>query len=551
MEPTHQYVRAVSGRQSLLDVLEDDTTRERPSHIELLLVGLDASLAEQLVQEFGVTGPWTVDQHQVESPDALQQALESDRDFDLALVSDQGRAPASRTIRALAESRPGLGCIVLTEDADGDEAIGLMRDGARDCHNPRVEPRLLLAMQREITRSRERSLALVRRKELEEQLMLAQKMDALGRLAGGVAHEFNNALTVVISFAGFVRDDLGPDDPRLGDIVEVLRAADKAAALTRQLLTFSRRRPAEPRKVVIDALLANQEKILRRVVGEHIELVLQLQKDPWEIWIDPALFEQLLMNLVVNARDAMGSGGTLVVRTRNVKDAQIPPGERERSGLADVWWDEHVLLEVADTGGGIDEENLARVFEPLFTTRGSKASGLGLSVCYGIVKQAGGDIDVESAVGVGTTVRIALPLAHGRASTSTKLSAAISRLGGSETVLVVEDEEAVLQSVVRTLKEAGYDVMGSSRPEQVLSLLSQRESPPHLLITDVVMPGLSGTQLARQCSVRWPDLRVIFMTGYPDENVAAVNLESDGTRLLAKPFSGPRLLRTVRQVLEA
>lgn len=482
------------------------------------------------------------------SPDALRTALREPVDLVVAAEHCADLSPWD-ILDALRELSPGVGCVVVGKVLDEFKATELMRAGARDFVPQQAWSRLMLVMQREIARCRERALAQTQRRELEEQLRLAQKMEALGRLAGGVAHEFNNALTVVISFAGFVRDDLGPDDPRRQDILEVLRAADKAASLTRQLLTFSRRRPADPRTVDLNTLVSNQEKILRRMLGERIELVSQLQDNPWSVQLDPALFEQLLMNLVVNARDAMSQGGTLVLRTRNVSMVNSPQPSKAVRVLGDVWWQPHVLLEVADTGEGIKEDDLDHVFEPLFTTRGTKASGLGLSTCYGIVKQAKGGIDLESQVGLGTSVRVAFPRAAGN-STATRLEAAVSRLAGKETVLVVEDEERVLQTVVRPLLAAGYAVIAESHPEKVLAAINDHVSAIDLLVTDVVMPGVSGTEIVRQFLVRRPDLKVLFMTGYADETLTD-SPHSDRVQVLSKPFSSRRLLRTVRQLLDA
>ena len=383
------------------------------------------------------------------------------------------------------------------------------------------------------------------RRALEAQMRAAQKMDALGRLAGGVAHDFNNLLTVIISYAGFVRDELRQEDPRRDDITEVLRAADSAASLTQHLLVFSRRTKIAPIIVDLNALVLDLDRMLRRLIGEDLELAILPGADVMTVRVDPRQFEQVIVNLAVNARDAMPTGGTLTIALSSVARAEgdhaqppsLPPGT-------------YVMLQVTDTGCGMDDETLERIFEPFFTTKEEgKGTGLGLATCYGIVTQFGGHVVVESNPGQGTTFRVYLPRVEGAPGRQQTGSVPQVSLEGSETVLVVEDQRAVRQLAVRALRGWGYRVLEADNGEAALALIREHGGAIDLLLSDVVMPKMSGTELAARFREACPGARVLLMSGYTDEEANRHGVLESGYALLQKPFMPNTLVLRVREAL--
>jgi PAS domain S-box-containing protein len=386
-------------------------------------------------------------------------------------------------------------------------------------------------------------------RRLEHQLLLAQRMEGIGRLAGGIAHDFNNLLTAILGHAEMAQDDVAPTDPARGNIAEITRAAQRAADLTRQLLAFARRQIIEPRIVDLNDLVINVDRMLRRLLGEDVQLVTVQDPDLWRVRIDPGQFEQVLVNLAINARDAMPSGGTLVIETRNVhldeefarQHATVQPGP-------------HVLLAVSDTGSGMDAEVLAHIFEPFFTTKEvGKGTGLGLATCYGIVKQNRGSIWVDSEPAVGTTFRIYLPRAEAAVVPQDRAEprAAEQPRRGSETVLLVEDEVLVRNLAADALRRHGYQVLSASTGVEALELASQVLHPIDVLVTDVVMPQMGGEQLAVQMLGERPTLKVLFISGYTDLAVLQHGTLIPGTSLLQKPFTPGQLVQRVRQLLDA
>jgi signal transduction histidine kinase len=371
--------------------------------------------------------------------------------------------------------------------------------------------------------------------QLEEQLRQAQRMEAVGRLAGGVAHDFNNLLTAIISFAGFIRDDLPVGDARREDIGEVLRAADRASSLTRQLLAFSRRQPVLPEQVDLNSLVLEADRLLRRTLGEDVEVVTLLDEDLWPVFIDPGQFHQVVMNLAVNARDAMPNGGKLVFRTANVTDSKHGPC---------------VLLRVEDTGTGMPEDVKAHVFEPFFTTKeAGEGTGLGLSTVYGVVTQAGGEVAVDSEPGVGTQFEILLPRATGTPDSKTASPELASDLAGTETVLIVEDEALVRRAAKRLLCKYGYHVMEASVPSEAIVLA--QEVHVDMVLCDVVMPQMSGPATVAALRGLKPGLPVLFMTGFSGHAAVEEGMaDEDGKQLLVKPFTEHGLLTRVRQTLD-
>ena len=383
------------------------------------------------------------------------------------------------------------------------------------------------------------------RRRLQQQLLQAQKLESVARLAGGVAHDFNNLLSVILNCAGFALETLPEDHPARADLLEVSRAAERAAALVRQLLTFSRRQTIQPVPSNLNRVLAGVEELLRQVLGEDVEFVCRPAPDLGLVRVDPGRIEQVLMNLVVNARDAMRDGGRLVIETGNVEiDAEFAarhPGLEPGS---------YVLLAVTDTGCGMDEQTRARVFEPFFTTKDrSTGTGLGLSIVHGIVRQSGGHLWLYSELGKGTVVKIYLP----RESAATEAApppAAPARAAGGETVLVVENEPAVREVAARALRAAGYSVLLAADGEDALRESERFRGPIHLLLTDLVMPRLGGGPLARRLVAARPGLKVVYMSGYVDDAIAGREALEDGANFLAKPFLATALVRKVREVLD-
>jgi two-component system cell cycle sensor histidine kinase/response regulator CckA len=385
------------------------------------------------------------------------------------------------------------------------------------------------------------------REKLNEQLRASQRMEAIGSLAGGVAHDFNNLLSVILSYTGFALDGVRTGDPLRDDLGEVKNAAERAVALTRQLLAFSRKQVLQPVPLSLNQIAAGLEKMLRRILGEDIDLVQVLAPDLGLTLADPGQIEQVLMNLVVNARDSMPEGGKLTIETANVeideeyaaRHVAVKPGS-------------YVQLAVSDTGCGMDEQTKARLFEPFFTTKEKgKGTGLGLSTVYGIVKQSGGNIWVYSEPGKGTTFKIYLPRElSATTATATKRPTVPRRTTGTETILVVEDEEALGKVARRTLDAAGYKVLTAADGDEALLQSAQHAGDIHLLLTDVVMPRMSGRALAQELSKTRPALKVLYMSGYTDNAIVHHGVLDRGTHFLGKPFTGADLTRKVREVLD-
>ncbi len=383
------------------------------------------------------------------------------------------------------------------------------------------------------------------RRQLEEQLRQSQKMEAVGRLAGGVAHDFNNLLTVITGYGYMLLDDLQQEgsEPLRSNVEQILCAVDKASALTNQLLAFSRRQIARPKPIDLTVLVANMDRMLRRVIGEHIELVAELSAGLGIVRADPGQIEQVLMNLIVNARDAMPGGGRITVRTENVEFDREATAVPFGAPLGRC-----VKLSVTDTGHGMDEATRARLFEPFFTTKDpGKGTGLGMSLVYGIVKQAGGEIEVASAMGDGTSIAICLPRIEEAAEQRSEAPAPSKAECGSETILLVEDEDDVRKLVVDVLTQRGYSVLETSRPEEAVHICQAHPKEIHLLLTDVVMPGMNGRELAERLAWMRPDMKTVYMSGYTQDAKISGGLEA---LFLRKPFTPSVLAKKIRQVLD-
>ena len=382
-------------------------------------------------------------------------------------------------------------------------------------------------------------------RRLQAQLVQSQKMEAVGRLAGGIAHDFNNLLTVITTSCELLLEDLAPADPKREDVEQVRKAADGAAALTRQLLAFSRQQVLTPQIVDLGDVVAGVEKMLRRVIGEDVDLVTVLGPDAGAVKADVGQLEQVLMNLAVNARDAMPTGGKLTIETANVEHDPDYAREQEAAAVRGF-----VMLAVSDTGTGMDEATKARIFEPFFTTKElGKGTGLGLATVYGIVRQSGGFIWVYSEPGMGTTFKIYLPQVDAVAEAGAATAAPGTSRRGSETVLLVEDAAAVRAVTHQALARQGYTVLDAPNGAEALRIAASHPGPIHLLLTDVVMPGLSGRQLSDQLALLRPDTKVLYTSGYTDDAVVRHGVLESGIAYLQKPFTVDSLARKVREVL--
>ncbi len=387
------------------------------------------------------------------------------------------------------------------------------------------------------------------RKRIEDQLRRAERMQAAGRLAGGVAHEVNNMMTGVIGFSEFLLRDLAPDDPRRVEVGEIIKAGTRAADITRQLLAFTRQQFLRPEILGLNEVISGMDKLLRRSLGENQVLELRLDGDIGDIRADRGQLEQVLLNLVLNARDAMADRGRVVVETSHATSEEV---QAVCDADVEVPAQQYVKLSVSDTGSGMTPEVQARIFEPFFTTKlVGKGTGLGLSTVYGIVKQSDGFIWVESAQDRGTTFRIYLPLvAEHQAGASPNLPREAAR-GGSETILVVEDEEVVRSLACRGLRERGYTVLEARHGGEALRHLAARGRRIDLVISDVVMPEVGGRELGQQLAVVEPHLPVLYMSGYTGEDVIQRGLLDPGAPYQQKPFTPEGLARKVREMLDA
>lgn len=368
-------------------------------------------------------------------------------------------------------------------------------------------------------------------RQLEAQLVHSQKLEAVGRLAGGVAHDFNNLITAIAGYAEFLRAGLPEDDARRADVGEILRATARASRLTQQLLAFGRRQVVHPRVVDLTRLVSGVGSLLRRLLGADIVLEVETTPAPVPVYVDPGQVEQLLVNLAVNARDAMPDGGRL----------RLTVGADDREAV----------LTVADNGLGMSAEVKAQAFEPFFTTKDGKGTGLGLATVYGIVRQAGGEIAIESEPAGGTTFTIRLPLSPGEITEPAEESSGEPLAAGSETILVAEDEPQVRRLVERSLQRAGYEVFSAPDGQQALEIARSLGREVHLLVTDVVMPGMRGPELAEQFLAIRPASRVLFISGYTEDVVARRGLAAAGPGFLPKPFTPAELTERVRQLLDA
>jgi two-component system cell cycle sensor histidine kinase/response regulator CckA len=385
------------------------------------------------------------------------------------------------------------------------------------------------------------------RRQLEEQLIQSQKMEAIGRLAGGIAHDFNNLLTAIIGYSQLLLRRLSADDRVRNDIVEIEKSGRRAASLTSQLLAFGRRQMLHPRILDLGLVVSDMDKMLRRLIGEDVELITILDSKTGLIKADPGQIEQVLMNLVINARDAMPGGGKLIIE---IHDVEL--GEDITYRRLGVHAGQYIALSVSDSGCGMDEETQSRIFEPFFTTKEvGKGTGLGLSTVYGIVKQSAGDIWVYSELGKGTTFKVYLPRYMGESEAAPLQTIHPSLPGGEETVLLVEDEPTVQALAARILREQGYRVLEASNGEEALRVAEEHGAEEiHLMLTDVVMPQMSGKEASILFKATRPNSKVLFVSGYTNDAIIHHGVLDAGIAFLQKPFTPDGLLNKVREVLD-
>jgi two-component system, cell cycle sensor histidine kinase and response regulator CckA len=474
----------------------------------------------------------------------------NDSGFDLILADYSIPGFDGMTALSLArEFAPEVPFLFVSATIGEELAIDAMHQGATDYVLKQRLGRLVPSVQRalrERDERRERKRAEEALIQSEKQFRQAQKMEAVGRLAGGIAHDFNNLLTVIMGYSHVISTELGRDHPLYSKIEETQKAGERAAMLVRQLLAFSRKQPLEPKDLCLNSIVTNLETMLQRLIGSDIRLVITLDPSNSQVRADQAQVEQVLMNLVVNARDAMTRGGTLTIETAEVELANsplyhvepLPPGP-------------YVKLSVGDTGSGMDRNTQAHIFEPFFTTKEEgKGSGLGLSTVFGIVTQLGGGIDVTSRVGWGTKFDIFFPRVAADSQAAFMSPAQVQPPGGTETILLVEDDASVRILLRDALRKLGYHVIEAKHGLEACLLASQELGRFDLLLTDMVMPGMGGRELAQHLLTIKPDLRILFVSGFTDDIGIVAGHERGTSGFLQKPFTPEMLARTVRKILD-
>jgi two-component system cell cycle sensor histidine kinase/response regulator CckA len=503
----------------------------------------DAALAVAELRRGGYDVTW----QRVDTGSALEAQLTT-HTWDV-VISDHSLPQfcAPDALRVVRERAGDLPFIIVSGSIGEAQAVAVMRAGANDYLLKGQLARLTPAVERELAEAeqrRKRAEAEQALRHTEEQLRQAQKMEAIGRLAGGIAHDFNNLLTAILGYSELVLAAVPSDAAVRRDIEEIRNAGQRSAGLTQQLLAFSRQQILEPRVIQLNDIITDVEKLLRRVIGEDIELRVDLDSALQPVRVDRGQIEQVLMNLAINARDAMPGGGHLRVQSRSrliaaplqIQDVVLPLGV-------------YAVVTVADTGTGMPPEIVARVFEPFFTTKSpGKGTGLGLSTVYGIVRQSGGAIIVDSRPGKGTEFGIFLPCADGPLETDHHGTEMPVSVNGWESVLVVDDEAGIRTLVQRALEPHGYRVLSAGDGMEALSLVAGHKAPLHLLITDIVMPKMGGRELVKRLSAIRRDLPVLFLSGYPDSHVDTA-IPHGVCASIMKPFTPTMLTRKVRDLL--
>jgi len=452
-------------------------------------------------------------------------------------------------LQLLKESGQDLPFILVSAVVSEETAVAAMKAGAHDYIMKRKLARLAPAIERELREAQTRAARKKAEAALrlsEAQLRQAQKLEAVGRLAGGVAHDFNNILTVITGHSELLLRQMPAEDPRRKNAEQIEKSAFFAAALTRQLLTFSRKQVIEPRVLNPNTVVLDIKKMLRRLIGEDIEFCTVLDPAAGNIKADPGQIEQVIMNLAVNARDAMPTGGKLTITTSNTS-----LDENYLINFPDLSAGDYVMLAIADTGTGMSDEVKAHLFEPFFTTKPTgKGTGLGLATCFGIVKQNAGHINWYSELGLGTTFKIYFPRVQSALEPVGVRTPSAAVAGGHETVLLVEDERAVRELAASTLREKGYTVIEAVNGEEGLRVARQHEGRIDLVLTDVIMPVMGGKEMADQLHASHPDTKVLFSSGYTEDAIGHHGVLRPGIVFLQKPYMTTTLARKVREVLD-
>ncbi len=516
--------------------------------LRVLIFEDSADDAELLLLELR-RGGYEPTYRRVDTPEAAQEALQSEA-WSL-IVSDYSmpRFSAPEALNILKHTGLDIPFIVVSGTIGEEVAVSTMRNGAHDYLIKGNLTRLTVAVARELRDAeerRERKNAEEALRRSEEQLRQSQKVEAIGRLAGGVAHDFNNLLTVITGYCELLLARLSSDEPMRKEIEQIRKAGERAASLTRQLLAFGRKQILEPKVLDLNSSARDMEKMLKRLIGEDIDLRIAPAPDLRRVKADPGQIEQVLMNLAINARDAMPKGGNLTIETANLE-----LDEAYASRHVGVRPGSYVMLAVSDNGCGMDKEIMARIFEPFFTTKGpGKGTGLGLSTAYGIVKQSGGNIWAYSEPGRGTTFKIYLPQVEEAVvrPRSRRQPTKVSR--GSETILLAEDEPELRGLTRRILEMKGYTIIVAGDGTEALEICGRHEGSIHLMLSDVVMPKMSGRELAERLATTRPDMKVLYMSGYTDDAIVHHGILEPGTSFIQKPFTPDSLVRKVREVLD-
>jgi two-component system, cell cycle sensor histidine kinase and response regulator CckA len=518
------------------------SSTDRAHGVRILLVEDEPAHAELIERAFGDDGA----EFEVVVAPTLKRAVEALGSYNPDLILTDWRLPDGQGTDLLSET-PGLECPVVVMTGHGDEttAVVALKKGALDYVVKSAE--VFASMPQTVARALREWNLIKERERLEAELKVSQRMEAIGRLAGGIAHDFNNLLTVIGTNAEFALEE-ADDRKRNENLSGILEAQQSAAALTGQLLAFGGRQPMKPSAIDVNESIRGVERMMRRVIGEHYALQLDLSDDLGPVLADPTQLEQVIVNLLVNARDAMPTGGSISLCTRLVE--VTAPLLCAGGHLSP---DTYVTLEVADTGTGMSDSVKARMFDPFFTTKQRGGRGLGLSSAFGIIHQLNGDIAVETEEGVGTTFSVFLPLGSDAEMSppAEEMPNSVKDFSGSETILLAEDDEGIRKLVLQMLGRRGYTVLVAENGEEALDLARAHEGEVDLLLSDVVMPKRSGYELALELQKEIEGLSTLFISGYVGDALPPEGLRHPRTQFLPKPFSARALLSRVRDLLDS
>jgi signal transduction histidine kinase/ActR/RegA family two-component response regulator len=535
----HPPGRACTGRNRTGHSMPDHGNR-----VKLLLVSTsedDLGLVRALLAH-PATADWDLDR--ASGPGAAIEKMAAGG-VSLCLLDWSWGADGARSLMAHAlRSTPPIPAVVLLPEDDADVEDLVLAAGALDCVvKSQLDPSVF---RRAVKRALNSHRVQVELRQSQVQLQQAQKMEAIGRLAGGVAHDFNNLLTAMLGYSELLLDQLTPDDSRRREVEEIRKAAERAVALTRQLLAFSRKQAWQPKVLDLNQIVVGVDKMLQRLIGEDIALQTLPEEHLWPIKADAGQVEQVIMNLAVNARDAMPDGGRLTIETCNVElDAEYVRHH------ATVATGSYVMLAVSDNGCGMSDEVKAHLFEPFYTTKErGKGTGLGLATVYGIVKKSGGHVWAYSELGVGTTFKAYFPRVTDQVAAGGKRPPMRELPTGTETILLVEDEDAVRRLTREVLGRQGYRVLDAGNGAEALAMWRATAEPVHLLVTDLIMPEMNGRDLVSELSLKHPALKVLYISGYTDRAIVLNGTLAPNAAFLQKPFTPEALTRAVRQVLD-